>query len=261
MSYVDKILERDRYNDRAKLMRDIVGADSVLEKSLFGAREVPTLFRAPYLHYESQLQKYIFSGMKVLEIGSGTGTHTGSLLSNGAIVTATDISEQSLEYLFRRYDHLANKLCLKVADMESLPFGDQTFDLVTSAGSLSYGENLKVLEEIHRVLTPGGYFICVDSFNHNPIYRLNRWIHYLSGRRTKSTLNRMPKIKTIKLYEKKFGTCEVWYFGAISWLTPLIVHLVGDSRAALFSDLIDKWVGCKRSAFKFVMVAQKKGGN
>ena len=225
---------------------------------LFGSEEVPIVFRAPYLYYENQLQKFISPEMKVLEIGSGTGTHTGYLLKLGAIVTATDISETSLEYFLLRYEYYLNQLTAKVEDMESLSFEDNTFDLVTSAGSLSYGDNLIVLEEIYRVLVPGGYFICIDSFDHNPIYQLNRWRHYLMGARTKSTLMNMPKINTIKLYEKKFAKCNIGFFGSISWLTPFISRVVGDTRAKVFSDLVDKWVGCKRSAFKFVMVAQKE---
>jgi ubiquinone/menaquinone biosynthesis C-methylase UbiE len=43
--------------------------------------------------------------------------------------------------------------------MEKLPFADQSFDLIVSAGSLSYGDNDKVLDEIYRVLKNKGAFI------------------------------------------------------------------------------------------------------
>jgi len=36
--------------------------------------------------------------------------------------------------------------------MEKIPFGEGVFDLVCCAGSLSYGDNLKVMNEIFRVL-------------------------------------------------------------------------------------------------------------
>lgn len=60
-----------------------------------------------------------------------------------------------------------------VADMEQLPFENESFNIVTSAGSLSYGYQIKVDYEIRRVLKPNGFFICVDSLKHNPIYKIN----------------------------------------------------------------------------------------
>ena len=68
----------------------------------------------------------------------------------------------------------------KEADMELLPFENNSFDIVCSAGSLSYGDNLTVMNEIYRVLNQTGSFIAVDSLNNNLIYRLNRYINYLS---------------------------------------------------------------------------------
>ena len=55
--------------------------------------------------------------------------------------------------------------------MEKLPFRDNSFDAICSAGSLSYGDNLIVMNEIYRLLKTGGSFIAVDSLNNNPIFR------------------------------------------------------------------------------------------
>ena len=71
--------------------------------------------------------------------------------------------------------------------MENLPYEKNTFDVVCCAGSLSYGNNLLVLNEINGVLKSDGYFISVDNLNENPIYKLNRYIHYIRGNRTLST--------------------------------------------------------------------------
>jgi ubiquinone/menaquinone biosynthesis C-methylase UbiE len=43
--------------------------------------------------------------------------------------------------------------------MEKLPFADQSFDLIVSAGSLSYRDNDIVMNEIYRVLKLQGVFI------------------------------------------------------------------------------------------------------
>jgi ubiquinone/menaquinone biosynthesis C-methylase UbiE len=172
-------------------------------------------------------------------------------------VTASDISPKSLALLARSVPAPAGNLSTTVADIEALPFGDAEFDVVASAGVLSYGDPGRVRDEIRRVLKPGGRFICVDSLNHNPIYRFNRWLHYVRGARSASTLRRMPSLRSIDDYRRSFGEAEVWYFGAAIFLVPLAARLGGELRAAKWSNAVDRAVRVKRSAFKFVMVATK----
>lgn len=141
--------------------------------------------------------------------------------------------------------------------MEYLPFSNNYFDCVTCSGSLSYGDNSIVKSEIFRVLKPGGIFVCVDSLNNNPIYRFNRWIHYIRDNRTKSTLVRMPTIRLIDQYRTLFGHVEVRFFGSVIWCIPLLVKLFGEDKASRFSDWFDRFIGVRASAFKFVMIATK----
>ena len=48
--------------------------------------------------------------------------------------------------------------------MENLPFDDNCFDLVCSAGSLSYAEHILVRDEIYRVLKPGGKLAVLEFY-------------------------------------------------------------------------------------------------
>ena len=139
--------------------------------------------------------------------------------------------------------------------MESLPFETHSFDVVAAAGSLSYGDPDLVDAEVRRVLRPGGIFVCVDSLNHNPVYRFNRWFHYMRGVRTKSTFLRMPTMERIQGISKRFKNAECRYFGAVSYLMPLLARIIGQRRAAEVSDAVDLLVHVHRSAFKFVLVA------
>lgn len=247
----DKLLELQRYDARAFTL-----ANSNLGINIHGALEERQIFRAPYKHFEALIKRYVTPESYVLEIGSGTGRYTGSVLTLGAQVVASDISELSLDILRRRYKSSKN-LTTQVEDMEHISFEDGVFDVVISAGSLSYGDNLLVMQEIRRLLKLGGIFICVDSLNHNPIYRLNRWIHFLQGRRTKSTLRRMPTLKVIAHYCDFFSILELNFFGALSWLMPLLSIIFGDAKAASLSDEADRILKVHSSAFKFVMVAKK----
>ena len=141
--------------------------------------------------------------------------------------------------------------------MESLPFEDQSYDVVASSGSLSYGDNYKVLNEIYRVLKSGGIYIALDSLNNNPIYRFNRYIHYLKGNRSKSTLSRMPSLKLLNEYEKKFHETEVNFYGSLTWALPVLNIFLNEDTLRALSNKFDKKIKIKKSAFKFTMKAIK----
>lgn len=249
----DKNIELLRYDERAI---QLLLAGNII-KNQNGSLAISELTRAPYLLYEKTHLELITKNSNVLEIGSGIGLHTYSLLNCEAKVYALDISFNSLKYLKNRYK-CNNMLTTQVGDMESLPFKDESFDVVCSAGSLSYGDNNTVMEEIFRVLKKKGILIIVDSLNHNPIYKLNRWVHYIRGERSLSTLQRMPTLSLIKAYGIKFENIDVRYFGSISWLTPFLSLLVGESNAYNFSNFIDRVFKINKSAFKFLMIAHKK---
>ncbi len=252
MNTTDKEIERDRYDRRSRLFL----SENKPEGKLSAESGLPAALNAPYQCFESQIKAHIVTSVSCLEIGAGSGVHTGALLETGAFVTATDISEASLKILRKRYKNVVN-LETQLADMESLPFASGQFDAVVCAGSLSYGDNQIVMDEIYRVLKEGGVFIAVDSLNHNPIYRLNRRIHYLRGDRTLSTLKRMATIPLTEAYGNTFGDVEVHYFGTISWLIPLLGKLFNEEKVADICNYFDKMFTVKRSAFKFVMVVKK----
>lgn len=251
----DKKAEHERYDVRA---HEILNSVRIEELPALGSQYFPEHLRAPYEYFESLLKKQLNSDHKVLEIGAGSGQHTEALIKSGASVIATDISDNSLKVLQKRIKHQLNvDVTIKSADMEKLPFEDKSFNCVVSAGSLSYGDNDIVLNEIYRVLKLGGNFICVDSLNHNPVYALNRWIHFLRGSRTKNTLQRIPSLTLLKKYEKKFGSCEAKFFGAITWASPILI-IFGNRFARTFIEGFDKIFKIKKSAFKFVMCVKKE---
>ncbi len=239
----DKDIERLRYDSRAK---DLLKNDNYVityEQPLHSGNYLKLLSEIPI-------------GSRVLEIGAGMGENTVFLLDKELEVYATDISASSVEVMFKRFSHHLN-FHSQIEDMEKLSFSDEYFDVVCSAGSLSYGDNFLVMEEIHRVLKSGGIYLALDSLNHNPIYIFNRFLHFKRGKRSKSTLERMPTVDLIEDYGERFGALDVNYFGSITWLFPLLKMFLGVENLLAFSDIIDKKFNIKKSAFKFTMKVTK----
>jgi len=67
----------------------------------------------------------VSSGDRVLDVGAGTGALTAELLARGASVAAADPSPEFVTVLRERFPNLE----VEEAPAESLPYGDEVFDL------------------------------------------------------------------------------------------------------------------------------------
>ena len=94
-----------------------------------------------------------------LEIGAGTGYFSLNLMQAGAIdrATATDISPGMLATLEENADRLGLDVRTAAAEAETLPFPDESFDLVFGHAILHHIPDLaQAFSEFQRVLRPGG---------------------------------------------------------------------------------------------------------
>lgn len=99
---------------------------------------------------------------RALEIGSGTGFFLLNLMQAGVMErgTASDISPGMVEVAVRNARGLELAVDGEVVDAETLPFADDTFDLVVGHAVLHHIPDLEQsLREIMRVLKPGGRFV------------------------------------------------------------------------------------------------------
>lgn len=242
----DREAERLRY-DRA-------GANELRAASIgdlpLGGEDLAPEFRKPYEVFDYFLGQAIDSYSRVLELGAGGGRHTVALIEAGGLVLALDVSELSLRACRIRTRGGALPV---VGSIEELPLADQSVDVVVSAGSLSYGEPDLVDAEIFRVLRSGGSLVIVDSLNHNPIYRMNRWLHFRRGERTKSTLIRMPTLDRMRLLAREFEDVQVYFHGSYLALQPVLRRALGERRSLAVNDALEMRFGSRRNAFKFVM--------
>ncbi len=94
-----------------------------------------------------------------LEIGAGTGYFSLNLLQAGVVreATCTDISPGMVSALAENAARLGLGVKTARADAESLPFPDESFDLVLGHAVLHHLPDLRrAFAEFHRVLRPGG---------------------------------------------------------------------------------------------------------
>ena len=97
-----------------------------------------------------------------LEIGAGTGYFSLNLVQAGVVeeATCTDISPGMVSTLGANAERLGLRVRAARADAESLPFGDNSFDLVLGHAVLHHLPDLtRAFSEFHRVLRPGGRIV------------------------------------------------------------------------------------------------------
>jgi SAM-dependent methyltransferase len=245
--------ERDKYKERIRYEQ--YSRSASLET--YGSASIPEHLRDPYVLYELELQKLLSSRTRVLELGAGIGTHS-SIPKTAYETVLLDISSSSLHVNLNSSPPATQGIC---GDIERLPFSDATFHLVCGAGILSYGDSVKVQNEIERVLSSGGSLVLVDSLNSNPIYRLNRRIHWLRRQRTVSTLRSMPSQRSINALVAQFEAVNVHYFDHWVFLFPMLRLTIGRQRATVALKWLNATFSPNWMAFKFVLVASNFQGS
>jgi len=114
----------------------------------------------------------------VLEIGCGIGIDFRHFVREGAQAVGIDVSQQSLRLAKQAADVYGLDSALILADGENLPFASGKFDLVYTWGVIHHApDTSKVVDEIYRVLKPGGQVIAM-VYNLRSLLVLQAWLFY-----------------------------------------------------------------------------------
>ena len=96
-------------------------------------------------------------GMRVLDVGAGTGNASLPAAQRGARVTASDLTPELLEAGRARAEAAGVELEWVEADAEQLPFRDEAFDVVISSiGVMFAPHHQAAADELVRVCRRGG---------------------------------------------------------------------------------------------------------
>lgn len=114
----------------------------------------------PWLYRKLELAP----GMRVLEVGCGDGalwTCRHEELPRPISIVLSDISDGMIRDVRRNIRQDLQSFTFQVFDCANIPYADNTFDLVIANHVLFYADDLPgTLQELARVLRPGGRFIC-----------------------------------------------------------------------------------------------------
>jgi SAM-dependent methyltransferase len=108
----------------------------------------------PWLYEAAEFRRH--KGERVLEIGCGTGCDLLQFAKHGASAVGIDIVPEHIRLARERVGNLAQVL---QGDGTNIPFQDESFEYVYSHGVLHHLDRpRRMVEEIFRVLRPGGWF-------------------------------------------------------------------------------------------------------
>jgi ubiquinone/menaquinone biosynthesis C-methylase UbiE len=185
MSSIPAIPADQRFSDgvSARKWTDMYdSATEVLEEANFRAR------RDVSVEY---VQRVLPAGGQVLDIGCGSAPVLAELRKRGIRCVGLEHSEDMLKHAARRLQSMGlDAGGLHRGDCVATGFDSASFDVIVCLGVVSYVEHYgELLDEIHRLLKPGGYALISfrNKFNlilWDPVRTLKWAVKALLGRNT-----------------------------------------------------------------------------
>lgn len=127
---------------------------------------IPEASQRTVAHMADKLQGHLDASSRVLDLGAGYGGAARYLAKRfGCQVVALNLSEaeNARDRQFNQEQGLQDKIDVVDASFEEVPYDENSFDVVWSQDAfLHSGQRVRVIEEVARVLKPGGHLIFTD---------------------------------------------------------------------------------------------------
>jgi ubiquinone/menaquinone biosynthesis C-methylase UbiE len=194
---------------------------------------------------------------QILDYGCGIGSSLEKVVKfNPKRIVGIDISEVSIEKAKKVSPNNA-KIELLVDNCEKTKFEDNSFDIVYGTGILHH-LNFKIcLEEIRRILKPGGRFLFIEPLGTNPLINLYRKL--TPGSRS---VDEHPLVNNdFNLIKDRFYEMKVKYYGFLTLI--FFPFYTSPKNSAVFNILknIDQFLFkiniFRKLAWSVLIVAEK----
>jgi len=123
-----------------------------------------------------QLTKEILAREKInensiiLDVGCGTGQTSAYMAEKyNCKITCLDNNEMMLEKAKKRFQMKNLPIETRLGSVESLPFGEKSFDLILSESVAAFTDVSQTLPELRRVLKPNGVLLAIEMVLEEPL--------------------------------------------------------------------------------------------
>lgn len=173
----------------------------------------------------------IDKGMKILELGCGTGDmwmNKDSLINSCSKIVLSDFSEGMLSTAKNNIGNYKN-IEYKVIDIQEIPFENDSFDIVIANMMLYHVPDIeKGLSEVRRVLKNDGIFYCATYGEHGIIEYLSK---ILSSYGVENNINKNFTLQNGKeILGKKFSNIQ-----KLEYIDSLAVTNIDDMVDYIYS--------------------------
>jgi ubiquinone/menaquinone biosynthesis C-methylase UbiE len=166
---------------------------------------------------------HLRSGCNVLEVAPGPGFFAIELAKLGDFkIMGLDISRTLVEIAAENARNAGVKIDFRWGNASAMPFVGESFDFIyCSAAFKNFSEPVKALDEMHRVLRPGGEAVVVDLRKDVSLDEIDLYVKQSGRSRIDAWTTRWAfrcmllrraytKDEFIRMAEQSpFGTCQV----------------------------------------------------
>lgn len=164
------------------------------------------------------------SEKRVLDVGCGIGQHAVLCARYGAEVAGCDISPVAIDLAREIADinGVPDRCFFRLESVHRLSYESESFDVVLCNSVLHHiWKYDDALDEIYRVLKPGGRLYFAEGLRSNVLYRLLRNIkRAVTGERVKGDID--LELADVELYSERFACIHIEHYTLLSGIKTVI---------------------------------------